>query len=117
MGVFRTVRAIIDSAKKYVYADEDVLKLSESRLEVCRTCVMREVIDGVDICSKSISVTVKSKVKDKETGLESEVERVITGCGCSLKLKSAKVKNSCPLGKWIKPIINIKKDETELGVK
>lgn len=114
MGIFRKVRAIISSAKEFIYADEDVQKLSESRLEICRSCVLRQVIDDVEICSKAVSITTKVKVKDKETGLESKVDRVVTGCGCSLKLKSVKVKNNCPLGKWIKPIIDIKNDSKEL---
>jgi len=110
MGVFRKIKAIVNSAKEYVYADEDVQKLSESRLEICRTCVLREVIDGAEICSKAVSITTKVKIKDKETGAESEIDKVITGCGCLLKLKSIKVRNNCPLGKWIKPIIEVKKD-------
>jgi len=71
---------ILDGLKNYVHQTDHVEKIAAARMEICNECPLIDLkgshcfAPGTQPCCSS--------------------------CGCSLKLKTRSVDDSCPEGKW-----------------
>jgi hypothetical protein len=67
------VKEIIQSWYRLGFADEEIQKIAQERMETCNSCSSKKEILGVPVCGE---------------------------CYCPLAAKTFSPENSCPLKKW-----------------
>lgn len=94
---------IIEGIKNNIFRREDVEKIAEERLNICKNCDLYTVSNGCMI-----------------PGTQPCCNKDLGGCGCSLELKTRSLSSACPLEtpKW-KAVLSEEEEDTlkqKLGI-
>lgn len=101
MSIWGTIRAVYTGARNMVYKQEDVERMSEQRLEICRQCPLYTSINDLQGGEGNNSLKHEYCDPKKTTEIVKRGNPVtIRGCGCNLSVKTRNPTDTCPAGKW-----------------